>query len=87
MGSDDVYVYLVFLTDHNDNSNSVEGVFANRDAALRWVLNNGALAADIYGISELLKIADDWWDVIKRREGVYVKTGQTVSIYARRLQS
>lgn len=87
MQSDVDLVYLVFLNDTNDNTNTVEGVFANRKAAYDWVIKQGYLAADIYGNSELLKAADDWWEVIKRINGTYVKTGQVMSIYARRLQS
>ena len=83
----DVYVYLVFLTDHNDNSNTVEGVFTNRQSATSWVIARGALSADIYGNSELLKSSHDAWYVIKRVDGVYVKTGQVLSIYPRKLQS
>jgi hypothetical protein len=87
MESDDVYVYLVFLTDHNDNSNTVEGVFAHHKAAHDWVIARGALSADIYSNSELLRSHDDWWYVIRKVGGVYVKTGQVISIYPRKVQS
>lgn len=85
MESNDVYVWLVFLTDHDDNTNTVEGVFMSHESAFNWVIQQGAFAADIYGNSELLSTSYDGWDVIKRRDGVYVKTGKVVSIYRRKV--
>lgn len=79
-------VYLVFLTDHNDNSNTVEGVFESRESAINWILQQGAFAADIYGTSELLATNYDWWEVIKRRNSVYAKTGQVISVLARKVK-
>ena len=87
MESDAVCVYLVFLTDHNDNSNTVEGVFAHHKAAHDWVIASGALSADIYGNGELLRSHDDCWYVIRKVGGVYVKTGQVIFIYPMKVRS
>lgn len=81
------HVYLVFVSNTDYNTNIVEGVFANHKAAHDWVIANGALSADIYGNSELLRSSDGWWDVIKRSDGIYVKTGQVISIHQRSLRS
>jgi len=79
-------VYLVFLTNTIDNTNTVEGVFETRESAINWVIQQGAFAADIYGTSELLATNYDWWDVIKRRNSVYEKTGQVFSILPRKVK-
>jgi len=78
-------VYLVFLTDHNDNSNSVERVFRSKDDARNWVTTKAIESCWMFGCGnyELLIECESIWYVIERRNGVFERSGHVISISQR----
>jgi hypothetical protein len=83
MGIDSVY--LVFLTDHNDNSNSVEGIFRSKNAAKDWVVNKAINDCWMFGCGnyELLLECENIWYVLEKRNGVFERSGHMITIAER----
>ena len=80
-------VYLVFLTDHNSNSNSVERVFGSKNAARDWVTTKAIESCWMFGCGnyELLFECENIWYVIEKRNGVFERSGHMVSIAERKV--